>query len=78
MNERRHTDTATQADSQQTSSADVPDADVRRYIQRHPTASVGRVLGRFMLDPDKYGDVVADLLGTARHASDGTAGGVEA
>jgi hypothetical protein len=51
---------------------------VRNYIEDNPTASVGQVLGRFVLDPDEYADLVADQLGTARRTSDDTPGGVEA
>ena len=47
------------------------------YIQAHPTASVGQVLGRFLLDPDEYADLVGAQLNTARVSND-AAGGVEA
>jgi hypothetical protein len=51
---------------------------VRNYIADNPTASVGQVLGRFVLDPDEYADLVADQLGAARTPVDETPGGVEA
>jgi len=57
---------------------DTLDRRVRDYIEDTPTASVGQVLGRFVLDPDEYADLVADRLGTARTTADETPGGVEA
>jgi hypothetical protein len=50
---------------------------VRNYIQAHPTASVPEILGRFLLDPDEYADLVGAQLNTARVSND-AAGGVEA
>jgi hypothetical protein len=38
-------------------------AEVDRYVDRHPDASVAQVLGRFFLDPEAYADAVAERLG---------------
>jgi len=51
---------------------------VRAYIRDTPSASVPQVLGRFLLDPDEYADLVAAQLETARVTGGDARGGVEA
>lgn len=51
------------------------DEAVDRYLDRHPEASVAQLLGRFLLDPEKHSETIADRLGDETPNSDSAGAG---